>query len=410
MEPAIECKIPIFIRNTFEPHLEGTRIYLPTKEVKVRERSVCGFTTVDNISLMNIEGTGMIGVPGIAHRLFGALSTCNVSVMFVAQASSEHSICFATHTVYAERACEAIKNAFFYELQQKYISNIRVIYDCSIIAAIGESMCHMPGVAGLYFGALGDASINVLSIAQGCDERNISAVVHTKDATRALRAVHSAFWLSSLELSIGIVGTGRVGSALLQALLENLDILEQRLGLRVKIRGVANSRKMLLGEDLTGSLREILSYFKENAAVSTNALHGPTRNQSTSTTMEEDSPSTAASQFFANEVTTTAPLLSTSSDRSVSSDRANSRARGVSRSGSMGQLSSDMRKSESARSLQELEDALCDCGDDKMDADLDVFLRHVKAGPTPHTGTLLSLRHFPLQKSNSPGDMNDVFS
>ena len=386
MEPAIESKIPIFIRNTFEPQLEGTRIYLPTKEVKVRERSVCGFTTVDNISLMNIEGTGMIGVPGIAHRLFGALSTSNISVMFVAQASSEHSICFATHSIYAERACEAVRNAFFYELQQKYISNIRVIHDCSIIAAIGESMCHMPGVAGLFFGALGDASVNVLSIAQGCDERNISAVVQTKDATRALRAVHAAFWLSSLELSIGIVGTGRVGSALLQALLENLDILEQRLGLRVKIRGVANFRKMLLGEDLTGSLREILSYFKENATTSSTAPHSPTRKPPAS--VDPNTHTSPLSDFmFMDEVTTTMPL-STSSGRSLSCDRSsnsNSRARGMSRSGSLGQFS-DVRKSESARSLQELEDALCDCGDDKMDTNLDAFLRHVKAGPTPHTG------------------------
>lgn len=249
-------------------------------------------------------------------------------------------------------------------------------------------MCHMPGVAGLFFGALGDASVNVLSIAQGCDERNISAVVQTKDATRALRAVHAAFWLSSLELSIGIVGTGRVGSALLQALLENLDILEQRLGLRVKIRGVANSRKMLLGEDLTGSLREILSYFKENATTSVNAPpHSPTRKPTpTPPSLQPECISTFTSMnqfFYMDEVTTTAPL-STESGRSLSHDRG-SRARGMSRSGSLGQFS-DVRKSESARSLQELEDALCDCGDDKMDADLDVFLRHVKAGPTPHTG------------------------
>ena len=119
--------------------------------MKVRERSVCGFTTVDGISLLNIEATGMIGVPGVAHRLFGALSTYNISVMFIAQASAEHSICFATHSVYADRACEAVKHAFFYELKSGYISAIRVIGDCSIIAAVGESMCHMPGVAGLFF-------------------------------------------------------------------------------------------------------------------------------------------------------------------------------------------------------------------------------------------------------------------
>lgn len=262
MTPAIDGSIPIYIRNTFEPQHEGTRIYLSVPpEKRIIERSVCGFTTIDNISLLNIEGTGMIGVPGVAHRLFGALSKDNISVMFIAAASSEHSICFATHTIYRERARTAIKEAFFYELKQGYISNIHVIDDCSIIAAVGESMCQMPGVAGLFFGALGNASVNLLSISQGCDERNISAVVYSSDATRALRAVHAAFWLSSVELSIGIVGTGRVGCALLQTLIDNLNMLENRLGIKIKIRGVANSRKMLLGEDLTSSLREVLSYF-----------------------------------------------------------------------------------------------------------------------------------------------------
>ena len=363
MEPAIESKIPIYIRNTFEPHLAGTRIYLPNrKEIKIRERSVCGFTTIDNISLLNIEGTGMIGVPGIAHRLFGALNTANITVMFIAQASSEHSICFATHSIYTERACEAIKHSFFYELKHGYISAIRVLSDCSIIAAVGESMCHMPGVSGLFFGALGDASINVLSIAQGCDERNISAVVYTKDATRALRAVHSAFWLSSLELSIGIIGTGRVGSALLQTLLENLDVLEARLGLRVKIRGIANSRKMMLGEDLTGSLREILSYFR-----------GPGANMSTI--------SAPTSPIRPVKHSRSVPIFNSSCVSSFLVNNNNNVGTSSSRSNS-----AEVRKSESSRSLQELESALSSAGDDNLDTDLDIFLRHVKAGPTPHTG------------------------
>lgn len=399
MEPAIESKIPIYIRNTFEPHLEGTRIYLPsTKEVKVRERSVCGFTTVDNISLLNIEGTGMIGVPGIAHRLFGALHTDHISVMFIAQASSEHSICFATHTVYAERACEAIKHAFFYELKQGYISKIRVISDCSIIAAVGESMCQMPGVAGLFFGALGDASINVLSISQGCDERNISAVVYSRDATRALRAVHSAFWLSSLELSIGIVGTGRVGSALLQTLLENLDLLEARLGLKIKIRGVANSRKMLLGEDLTGSLREILSYFSSasNSAtasassVCSSAVNSPLRR--TTTPAAAASAAAVVAKETLLELSTAlfsaACTIGEPANVALDSNGALPHNRRKSRGMSMG---TDVRKSDSTRSLQDLESAMSDSGDDKLDTNLELFLQHAKAGPTPHTGSQCSL-------------------
>jgi hypothetical protein len=361
------------------------------QEVKVRERAVCGFTTVDNISLLNIEGTGMIGVPGIAHRLFGALSTYNISVMFIAQASSEHSICFATHTIYADRACEAIQHAFFYELKQKYISAIRVINSCSIIAAVGESMCHMPGVAGLFFGALGDASINVLSISQGCDERNLSAVVYTKDATRALRAVHSAFWLSSLELSIGIVGTGRVGSALLQTLLANLTMLESRLGLRVKIRGVANSRKMLLGEDLTGSLREILTYFSGASHSTPGGV--PAAGGGTSSSAGASVGVAAAAGHASSAAAPRKPRAESLTDMAhggglglgASASAWGSRSSGgiASRSNSV-----DVRKSESSRSLQDLETAMSNAADDKTDTDLDVFLQHVKAGPTPHTGRI----------------------
>lgn len=176
--------------------------------------------------------------------------------MYIAQASSEHSICFATKSISTVAAKTAVEEAFFYELKQGLVTRIRVIEDCSIIAAVGESMSNMPGVSGIFFGALGDARINVLSISQGCDERNISAVVYGKDATRALRAVHSAFWLSSLDLSIGIVGTGRVGSAVLQAIMEQIQMLSERFGINLNVRGIANSKKMLLGANLIQELKE----------------------------------------------------------------------------------------------------------------------------------------------------------
>ena len=274
MAPAIMASIPIYIRNTFEPEHAGTRIYLPpAKGQIIREKCVCGFSTVDNIALLNIEGTGMIGVPGIAHRLFGALKAGNISVMFIAQASSEHSICFATRDSNAEQAKKSIEEAFFYELKQGLVSQIRVISGCSIIAAVGESMSNMPGVSGVFFGALGDAGINILSISQGCDERNISAVVYGSEATRALRAVHAAFWLSSVEISIGVLGTGRVGSALLQSLLEHMDVLGARFGLKVKIRGVANSRHMVLGDDLSSTLKGKLHTFAREAPAGMKRTH-----------------------------------------------------------------------------------------------------------------------------------------
>ena len=169
MNPAILAKIPIFIRNTFQPEHPGTRIFVPPeKGSMMREKAVCGFSTIDGIALLNLEGTGMMGVPGIAHRLFGALKTANVSVMFIAQASSEQSICFAIKYQQVSVAKVAVEEAFFYELKNGLVSTLRVIEDCSIIAAVGESMSNMPGVSGLFFGALGQARINVLSISQVC--------------------------------------------------------------------------------------------------------------------------------------------------------------------------------------------------------------------------------------------------
>ena len=206
----------------------------------------------------------MIGVPGIAHRLFGALKASNVSVMFIAQASSEHSICFAIKQNSSAIAKNAIEEAFFYELKNGLIEGIKVINDCSIIAAVGESMGNMPGVSGIFFGALGSASINILSISQGCDERNISAVVYAKDSAKALRAVHSAFWLSSQSLGIGIVGTGRVGGAVVQMLIDQLRVLEERFGLSITIRGVANSTKMVLDEDLVPKFHAKMEAFNDH--------------------------------------------------------------------------------------------------------------------------------------------------
>lgn len=256
MAPAIEANIPIFIRNTFASEHEGTRIALyPSATTATTDgfnrRAVCGFTTVDKIALLTLEGTGMVGVPGIAHRLFGALKAAGTSVLFVAAASSEHSICVGLGSQsQGVSAKAAVEEAFFYELRQGFVSEITLLTDCSIIAAVGDGMSQTPGVAGIFFAALGGAGVNILSISQGCDERNISAVVRSNDATKALRAVHAAFLLSSLDLSLGLVGTGRVGSALLSTLLDQREVLSARFGLRINVRGIINSRVMLLGEDL----------------------------------------------------------------------------------------------------------------------------------------------------------------
>jgi bifunctional aspartokinase / homoserine dehydrogenase 1 len=264
MAPAIASQIPIFIRNTFRPDLEGTQIsLLPHKRQELCERSVCGFSTVDDLALLNLEGSGIIGVSGIAQRLFGTLKSISVPVLFVAQASSEHNICFATKSLYVTRAVHAINETFYFERSHHILNDVRVIHDCAIIVAVGDAMNTVLGVAGHFLSALGDANINVISVAQGCDERSIAAVVRSVDATKALRAVHSAFSLSAASLSIAVVGTGRVGTALLRTLSHLRELLEQRLGLRITIRGISNSVHMLLGEDLCDQLDRVFE--KRNA-------------------------------------------------------------------------------------------------------------------------------------------------
>lgn len=220
MQPAISAnpQIPIYIRNTFHPAFRGTRIYTGSTTHTDRDRAVCGFSSIEHIALINVEGSGLIGVPGVAKRLFGTLESVGVNVVLISQASSEHSITFATVEEQAERAKLAIEEEFHKELKQSRISQVDVQTPCSIIAAVGDGMKLVAGVSGRFFSALGDAKINILAISQGCSERNISAVVLTRDSTRALRAVHAAFRLSHTMVRVGVIGMGELGDSLLKLL------------------------------------------------------------------------------------------------------------------------------------------------------------------------------------------------
>lgn len=244
LAPAFERRIPIHIRNTFKPEQPGTRIHLHGET----DRVVKGFATIDDMALLNLEGAGMIGVPGIARRLFGALESEGVSVVLISQGSSEHSICFAVPQNQAETARDATEEAFWTEIQQGRIQSVEVTEDCSILAVVGDRMSGTPGVAATFFNALGDAGVNVRAIAQGSSERNISAVVDGSDATRALRAAHAGFYLSNQTLSVGIIGPGNVGSALLDQIRNQLETLREEHMIDIRVRGIMDSQRMLLDE------------------------------------------------------------------------------------------------------------------------------------------------------------------
>jgi aspartokinase/homoserine dehydrogenase 1 len=189
----------------------------------------------------------MIGVPGTAHRLFGALRDSGISVILISQGSSEHSICFAIPEAQAVGAEEAVRRAFDTELRDGQIQHVDVASGMSILAVVGDGMAGAHGVAAKVFNSLGDAAISVKAIAQGASERNISVVVDGKSAARALRAVHAAFYLSPNTLSIGLIGPGTVGRVLLAQIATQIDRLRE-LNLDLRVRGIASSKRMLLEE------------------------------------------------------------------------------------------------------------------------------------------------------------------
>ncbi len=242
--PVVEKGIPVVIRNSFNAALPGSRI---AADADVDD-GIKGITAIGGMSLVNVEGSGMIGVPGTAERMFSALRKAGVSVTLISQASSEHSICIAVPEALAERARAVISDAFADELTGGQIQSIDVTDSQSIVAVVGDGMAGTPGIAARFFGTLGRAGINVRAIAQGSSERNISAVVDSDEATRALRAAHSGFYLSSKTISIGLIGPGTVGRVLLDQIAKQADGLINSFNLDLRVRAIARSTRMILGD------------------------------------------------------------------------------------------------------------------------------------------------------------------
>ena len=190
----------------------------------------------------------MLGVPGTAERVFETLHRAGISVTMISQGSSEHSICCVLPRRDGERARELLNQRFLHEIDSGQLQRISVLDDIEVLAIVGDGMAGTPGIAGRLFASLGRAGVNVRAIAQGSSERNISVAVDAASATRALRAVHSAFYLSDQTLSIGVIGPGQVG----RALLGQLGLAGQRLkdsaGIDLRVRAVSNSSAMELAE------------------------------------------------------------------------------------------------------------------------------------------------------------------
>jgi len=242
MAPVLERRIPVRIRATRHPDLPGTRIDAegsPTPPVK-------GISSIEDLALVNIEGAGMLGVPGTAERVFATLNRARISVTMISQGSSEHSICCVLPQARAGEAKHQLEKTFAQEISAGQLQRISVLEGIEALAVVGDGMAGTPGVAGRMFLALGRAGVNVRAIAQGSSERNISVAVDAGQATRALRAVHSAFYLSEQTLSIGVIGPGHVGRALLGQIRAARGRLLDEARIDLRLRGLANSRRMAL--------------------------------------------------------------------------------------------------------------------------------------------------------------------
>ncbi len=248
IQPALKKNIPIYIKNTFNPTFIGTLI---DKEVdKSFPNAIKGISSLGGVAILRMQGGGMVGVPGVSARLFGAIGQAKINVILISQASSEHSICIAILEKEAHEAKQAIEEEFSKEIEANLIEPILVENDLTIVAVVGEGMRAVPGVAGKLFESLGKNGINITAIAQGSSELNISFVINKKDEAKALNLIHDSFFLSdNRRVNLFIVGVGLIGNAFLNQIQKQRQQLIDKYKLEINVVGLSNSKKMLFNED-----------------------------------------------------------------------------------------------------------------------------------------------------------------
>lgn len=244
IQPALKSGIPIIIKNTFKPEHPGTWI---KKEIRETNGIIRGMSSIENVSLITLKGSGMIGVSGVSARMFGALARVNVNIILITQSSSEHTITAAVMPEDAYVAKKELAVEFSSELENDIIDEIKIETDLSVIAVVGDNMRQIPGIAGRVFNALGRNGINIVAIAQGSSERNISFVVDNNNERKAMNTLHDAFFLSGVKtMNLFLVGAGLIGSTLLKLISEQANELYKEYQIDVNLRGIANSKQMLL--------------------------------------------------------------------------------------------------------------------------------------------------------------------
>ncbi|HMU45873.1 MAG TPA: bifunctional aspartate kinase/homoserine dehydrogenase I [Chitinophagaceae bacterium] len=247
IQPVMNKGIPVVIKNTFASGDPGTVI---ESVASTNGNIVRGISSINNITLISLEGSGMIGIPGFSKRLFEALSEAKINVILITQSSSEHSICVGIESAFEEKARHAVDSTFANEIMLQKVEPLKVESGLSIIALVGENMKNHTGVSGRMFGALGRNGVNIRAIAQGSSEKNISTVISTHDVRKAINVLHEEFFETTYkQVNLYIIGTGNVGAKLLGQLQQQLDLLQEQLRLQVRVIGLSNSRKMVIREE-----------------------------------------------------------------------------------------------------------------------------------------------------------------
>jgi len=247
IQPVLSKGIPIRIKNTFAPEDLGTLI---TKNNNTSGKTVRGISHVEAIALLSLEGSGMVGIPGISKRFFEELSLANISVVLITQASSEHSICVGIADTDVDAAIKVVEQAFAYEIAQGKIKPVVAEKELAIIALVGDHMKSHQGLSGKMFSTLGKNNVNIRAIAQGASERNISAVIRKEDVKKALNALHEEFFEAHIkQLNLFVMGVGNVGSKFLNQIKKQRSYLKKNLKLNVRVIGISNSRTMVFNED-----------------------------------------------------------------------------------------------------------------------------------------------------------------
>ena len=249
LQPLIEKNITLQIKNTFDTSAKGTVIN-ENNSKNIENSIVKGVSHIENVSLINLEGSGMIGIPGFSKRFFECLSEKKINIIMITQASSEHSICIAVKSQDAWVAKKAVDEHFAFEISLKKIEPTKIESNMTNIAIVGDRMKDHQGISGRFFSSLGANNINIRAIAQGASERNISIVIDEKNTKKALNTIHESFFEEQTkELNLFITGVGNVGSRLIEQIENQKDYLLEHLRLKIRVIALSNSRKMILSEN-----------------------------------------------------------------------------------------------------------------------------------------------------------------